>query len=169
MVKEFNAIFRGGFGENGLIKQSLVMCKVEDNGDMKYRFFGRKTFKTLLNSDWSNGIVDIEGKDEHGNLKYPYMMFELYQGGKMVPIRVYDISLKLEPYNESLLQSSLRIDNKQKGIEVMELKQINSTLMQKTNDLAYGDRYKKVVEEDSKFGKKIRSHYTYGSFDRSDI
>lgn len=150
VVEQFNAVFTGGIGTNGFVKEMLAQVRVYNDGETEYRVLGS------LIPRWKPCIHDLNDAN-----KYPFLMKDLYVGGGSKPFRIYPHSVKLEPFVESRLFSSLIVTNAQKDALLAIKRNENATLKKQLYDMEFEDRRKKQELEDSKHYKAIRSNLLY--------
>lgn len=151
LIDEFNAIFLGGLGTNGQIKESWCKVRVLANGESEFKFLGNPF------SRWNKLIYDLNNTD-----KFPYSLRDIFLGGdKCQMFRQYNHSIKLEPHIETLEQSSLRIRNKQLSMNVLVLQEKLATVQKHLKDMNFDDRRKKDEIEQAKHYKSVRSNMLY--------
>jgi hypothetical protein len=149
-VDEFPAIFIGGVGTNGQIKETWVRVRVLANKETEYKFIGK------LFAGWNKCIHDLTNEE-----KFPYALRDVMLGSECKIFRVYYHSLKLEPYMQSIEQSSLKIVNHRLKLQLMEAKEMLASAQKQLHDFNYDDRKRKADMDKSKHDKALRSNLMY--------
>ena len=150
-VNEFIACFCGGVGTNGQIKETWCRVRILANGESEYKYLGKLSFR------WHKLIPNLDDET-----KYPYTVRDLFLGSdKCTPMRVYNFSMKLEPYRSSMEHSSLSIVNKQLRLQLIETTEKLASAQKMLRDLSFDDRKRKEEIDNAKHQKALRSNLMY--------